>query len=76
MASKYYLVDMTTITIMVSEQSLCVDLHKIACTYTESQMREGLMGHYLSLLNYWLILVSQRGSSHYTHKYRHTGSTK
>lgn len=31
MASKYYLVDMTTITIMVSEQSLFVDLHK---TYT------------------------------------------
>lgn len=63
MTSTYCLVGMAANTMMVSEQSLFLDPHKTAHTHIESQMREGRMGHYLSLLNYWLLLVSYRGKA-------------
>lgn len=63
MTSKYCLVDMAANTTMVSEQSLFLDPHKTAHTHIKSQMREGRMGHYLSLLNYWLLLISHGGKA-------------
>ena len=55
---KDFLVGMTVNTMMVSEQSLFLDSHKTAHPRIESEMGEGRMGNYLSLLNCWLLLVS------------------